>query len=158
MVNEQLLRNVIKRIEREAADDGWNQDVWGHLDLKADQASPGDAGLERKEFTNHFGTPFSAYTLSDMTSVSCGTSFCLAGHTILEAGESLIFSSDEDDAEVYSHLCLTQDGEIKHIQTRAAELLGVPEFANIFEPGYRGPEGLKAFKSVVERETGVKLD
>ena len=133
MPNEELIRTVIKRIERDI--EMWDQDTWGRVDsgnqfwnsnLPGDvvvkvPAEAQDEGMFAEEITV---TPISDIDLSQQPQfMACGTTFCFAGHTVLESGDTMLVSVDSGLAS----LCRTPDGQVRHIYHRAMELLGLTE-------------------------------
>jgi hypothetical protein len=140
-VNADLLRRVVKRIERDL--DTWDQRYW------ANRASMTDMEWEREEISD------AEETFVDQYSAPCGTTFCLAGHTIMEAGEKVRFKFGFDEAST----CLTAEGERVPIPQRAKELLGLSQVqADILFGSRAGGDDFDYMKQIITRLTGVKLD
>src|SRR5215510_14871993 len=131
-VNEQLLKNVIKRIEREVEEGSWDQDHWAQLYQHPTEMD----GPKLREGNYVY------LVVRDENANQCGTSFCMAGHTVLEAGDAILFE------DYYSNLCVTPDGKKHTINTRAAQLLGLPVDTEIFDTGWHD---LDEYKEMVTR-------
>ena len=163
-LNVDLIQRVMKRIERDQA--MWDQNNWGQVEEDAPlwyQHVP----TEEVEFPNRVceddcccSTTFTAASVSDATLIqipgdACGTTFCFAGHTVLEAGDSVLMNMDRGDAE----FCRTPEGEILSIDKRAQQLLGLREDqAMIVFGGSAGDKGLEEYKALFNLETGVSFD
>lgn len=158
MPNEELIRTVIKRIERDIK--MWNQDTWAVIGddesfwyrpietvAVPKEAQDGGMFLDETEVT-----PISDIELSQQPQfMTCGTTFCFAGHTVLEAGDTMLVSVGSRQAQ----LCRTQDGEVRHIFHRAKELLGLEEeqASELFSAGIGDLDDLKQAITDVTRVT-----
>ena len=148
-VNEELLRRVIKRIER---DQNWDQDFWGIItdDKVADKLDVEDLQLASGFKYLRLGDA-ELQTQQDI----CGTAFCMAGQTVLEAGETLLM--DRDTLEASN--CLTSEGEFRSVYERAKQLLGITyDQAAVIFSGPAGDCGFEGYKRLVANTTGVTLD
>lgn len=161
MPNEELIRTVIKRIERDI--ETWDQSTWGRLDADSPFWSI-DKALESvrvpKEAEDEGMWDDELKNVSPLTDIdlatygpqlaSCGTTFCFAGHTVLEVGDAMLVST----VDFQARLCRTQEGEIRHIYHRAKELLGLTEeqAGDMFSAGI---EDLNDLKRVIEDHTGI---
>ena len=157
MPNEELIRTVIKRIERDL--EMWDQDSWGNV---AEEGSfwdhpveivkvPQEAADEGMFLDEVEVRPISDLDLSQPQILSCGTSFCFAGHTVLEAGDTMLVNHCGQVS-----LCRTPEGQVRHVFHRAMELLGLDEdrAAELFSAGI---EDLDDLKCAIERETEIKF-
>lgn len=143
-VNEELFRRVMKRIER---DQNWDQQYWGAVTVElADklEVSPVQAFAGR-----HW------LELKDSQVELCRTKFCVAGHTVLEAGDTMLV--DMEDLE--GSWCLTVEGNLETVEQRATKLLGLDndQAAELFAPN-AGNNGLEAYKEFVTEVTGVTFE
>lgn len=148
MANEELLRRVVKRIER---DQNWDQDYWGSVDeFVADNLEVSPV-VSKDGHQNWLEVKDSSITEENL----CRTAFCLAGHTILEAGDVLLVSRDGLDAT----FCLDDTGAFRTIEQRARELLELTEEEAdyLFMPTAGGGD-LDMFKQEITEVTGVELD
>lgn len=164
MPNEELIRTVIKRIERDL--EMWDQDTWGRLDAN----SPLWRGMsvetvrvprEAEDEGMFGGVEEELRPLSDIDlatygpqPASCGTTFCFAGHTVLEAGDTMLVSNEDFQAR----LCRTQDGEVRHIFHRAAELLGLDTAVEAPQLFSGGIGDLDDLKQAIHEVTGVTFE
>lgn len=162
-LNVNLIQRVMKRIERDQT--MWDQNNWGQME---EDAPPWYQGAETEEVSfpdrdceeDCCPSWFLAASVSDATLIqipadACGTTFCFAGHTVLEAGDTVLMDLDRGDAE----FCRTPEGEIRTIEERAQELLGLTEDqALVVFGGGAGDEGLDEYKLLFNRETGVNFD
>lgn len=150
-LNVDLLKRVVKRIDGDRKK--WDQGTWGRVEYDA----PVRARLEVEEIRDtESAIDDGTYArLDDMVLVSgnaCGTAFCLAGHTVLEAGDTMYFESDGT-----ANWCRNPDtGEFKTIEDRAAVLLGFSEEqTNLFDPSWND---FDEFKDDITRYTGVTFE
>ena len=149
MPNEELIRTVIKRIERDI--EMWDQSSWGAVNAHSLITSgivpetvkvPAEAkneGLFHDELTGYPVGDMNLGLLQDFP-VTCNTSFCFAGHTVLEAGDVMLVHEDGG-----ASLCRTPDGKVRHIHHRAMELLGLTEeqAGELFSAGIEDLDELK---------------
>lgn len=164
MPNEELIRTVIKRIERDL--EMWDQGTWGRLEADSpfwniNKASEMVKAPKEAEDEGMWGDQLSS--VSPLTDIdlatygpqlaSCGTTFCFAGHTVLEAGDAMLVSTEDFQAR----LCRTQDGEVRHIYHRAKELLGLEEYeaSELFSAGI---EDIDDLKNAIHEVTGVTFE
>ena len=143
-LNVELLKRVIKRIER---DQNWDQQYWGtvtdqvanKLEVSTVEAFLGRRWLELKD--------------SDVE--VCRTRFCVAGHTVLEAGDTMLLDMEELEA----NYCLSVEGNLQTINERARRLLGLTDDQadELFAP-HVGNDSLEAYKERVTRLTGVTFE
>lgn len=155
MPNEELIRTVIKRIERDLV--MWDQDSWGSVveegsfwdrptEIVAVPREAADEGMLLDEVEVR---PISDLDLSQPQILSCGTSFCFAGHTVLEAGDAMLVNHAGEVS-----LCRTPEGQVRHVFHRAMELLGLDEdqAGQLFSAGINDFEDLKG---AIACETGI---
>lgn len=157
MPNEEMIRIVIKRIERDL--EMWNQDNWGHV--FAEEPAWRDAPVETVDIPNEAKDEGmwddwhrSVSPFTDGMVTSCGTTFCFAGHTVLEAGDTMLVSTHDYQAR----LCRTPDGQVRHIMYRAAELLGLEDEDQAGMLFSAGIEDIEDLKRVITQETGVTFE
>lgn len=93
MANRNAIIKVMGRITRENLD----MDHWAHAEMDAVSDVPSDEG--------------------------CGTTLCLAGHTVVAAGHKLKWERKSHKGVLDWYAMSTQDGEI--IEDLAADLLGL---------------------------------
>lgn len=161
MPNEELIRTVIKRIERDM--EMWNQHSWGAVNphrlvmsgIKPETVKvPAEArneGLYGEEFVGFPVGDKDLGLLQDFP-VTCNTSFCFAGHTVLEAGDTMLVAEDGR-----ASLCRTPEGKVRHIYYRAAELLGL-DIAQGDELFSAGITEFRDLKDMITAETGVTFE
>lgn len=155
MPNEELIRTVIKRIERDL--EMWDQDSWGNVveegrfwDRPVEIVKvPQEAADEGMFLDETEVRPITDLDLSQPQILSCGTSFCFAGHAVLEAGDTMLVN-----ALGVVNLCRTPDGQVRHVFHRAMELLGLDEAqaGQLFSAGIDDFEDLKG---AIAYETGI---
>lgn len=157
MPNEEMIRTVIKRIERDL--EMWNQDTWGLV--PAEEPAWRDAPKEIVDLpkeacdegmASDWHRSVSPFTDGMMT--SCGTTFCFAGHTVLEAGDTMLVSTHDNQAR----LCRTPEGQVRHIMYRAAELLGLRNEVQASVLFSSGIEDIEDLKRAITQETGVTFE
>lgn len=147
-LNVDLIQRVMKRIERD--EENWDQQSWASVHKGSLQGSP---TIEVD------GDQWSA--LDDVVLLSgdaCGTTFCFAGHTVLEAGETILVDKYEfeSDNPLEVEYCLDRDGNLHSIENRAQELLGLtPIQARALFDGEAGNRNLDRYKEHVTAMTEV---
>lgn len=149
MVNQELMRSVVARIEADIAK--WGQDSWAYIDDEHVAELPTSTATDR----------IGEYPYIDAENAPCSTKFCLAGHTVLEAGDKIILYADDDDGEYWRDIvdCLTPEGRIVTIDHRAQQLLGITgRMADAIFDGEAGGRGIEAFKELITQVTGVTFD
>lgn len=149
MVNEELLRRVIKRIER---DKNWHQGYWGAIEEEtfADKLSVSPV---QSNDGQHRWLELKDVDLGEKE--ICGTQFCLAGHTILEAGDVMLVDKNELEA----NFCIDDTGAFRTIEQRATELLGLDDYqADLLFAPSAGNYNIDLFKQEITDLTGVEFD
>jgi len=149
-LNVDLLRRVMKRIERDQ--EMWNQESWGYLP----EHHTIDLGIT--EFESPIGGRSLGIEVNDILLSEkdlCGTTFCCAGHTVLEAGDAILIHYQDLEA----NFCLDSEGNTHFIEQRAKELLGLTEdqARYMFAPGAGGGD-VAAYKRNITDVTGVEFD
>lgn len=150
MPNEEMIRIVVKRIERDVS--LWDQADWASLFIKDDERD-----IYAEELLPRVEMPYedAMYGLNDFTEVSCGTAMCLAGHTVLEAGDTILFEPNENIAWA----CLDDNGRQRRIRLRAQQLLDLTdEQASILFDGRAGGGAIDDFKVLITKVTGVTFE
>lgn len=101
----------------------WDQDTWGQASYTR----------ERVEVVHH--DDYHAIHNWNLVQVDCGTTCCIAGNVVLDAGAKFVIP-DRDfltpGERVGVEYCLTQDSKIKLIPDLARELLGVDDEEGLF--------------------------
>lgn len=155
-LNEDLLRRVVKRIERD--EENWDQSNWAFTHpMTLDRLPPAV-----KTRVPGWSVMALVRELNDDMATECGTTCCVAGHTVLEAGEKLLVGPSG-----HTTFCRTVDGEIKSVPDRARELLGldIAQSLAIFdgeaaeELGDWGPMrySVARMKNLIQQVTGVDV-
>ncbi len=154
----ELLKLAVKAIEYEPRQ--WLQGSWGY-------APDADEGIGIKEVLIH-RTAQVAHVIDLGAPLSCGTTACLAGHIVTQAGWYLLNDPDSHVGE--TEKCINPEtGEVADVATKAVELLGIslgdgdllfywsPETGeDDGEPN--GPVEVKALKAEITRVTGVEFE
>ncbi len=84
-------------------------------------------------------------------SSSCGTTFCMAGHTVVMSGHTLKWADDGDGRSAY----YVENGE--YISDKAQELLGLnDEQAEDLFSAYS--TSIQGYKEIITEITGVTFD
>lgn len=155
MANAELIRKVIKHIEEH---NRWDQRVWGAV--HQDQIDDNDEVLPETwegltESETRFGDTYYAVDARLVLEGACNTRFCMAGHTVLQAGDKIMLNAQDGHAEY----CKDKDGNTHNIQARARELLGLDSRASdILFDGVAGNKDLEEYKRLVTRVTGVTFE
>jgi len=149
-LNVDLLKRVVKRIERDQ--EMWDQESWGYLP----EHHTIDLGIT--EFENPIGGRSLGIEVNDILLSEkdlCGTTFCCAGHTVLEAGETILIHYQDLEAS----FCVDKGENVHMISQRAQELLGLTDEQadSLFAPG-AGADDIVAYKRHVTDVTGVEFD
>jgi hypothetical protein len=154
VVNEELLQRVVKRLR--AKPEQWDQDGW--VILSEDDVC--------EVFTR--GRPYGDRNviIGDFALMEgfCGTKACLAGHTVLEAGDEIMIW--DSDPETGTFECIDDKGNVHNIEIRAQELLGLTrdQADVLFAPhsdSLRVPDisrDLDQFITTISVVTGVTFD
>lgn len=130
--NVERMKKLRKQVEFEAKLDKHDQSVWGRF-----------YGRINKLFDSG-GQEFAA--------VTCPSAACAAGWTVINAKAAMLFNADElrrgDDA--MATLCLTRGGQVRDIQSYAAELLGLlSEDKWLFKPGHSTEDVLRYLDELI---------
>jgi hypothetical protein len=149
-LNVDLLKRVIKRIERD--EEMWDQESWGMMP----ERHTIDLGIT--EFRTPGGVKAMGIEVSDILLSEkdlCGTTFCCAGHTVLEAGDTILIHYQDLEASY----CVDGGDKVHVISQRARELLGLTdEQADfLFAPG-AGAGDIATYKKNITDVTGVEFD
>jgi hypothetical protein len=149
-VNEGLLKRVVRRIGAQRA--RWDQKSWARVldDVPEDQ-------LEVMVVTDPDEGPDAVHTYLAITpgTTLCGTKFCFAGHTVLEAGDKILLEHGAREAD----MCVDSEGRTHVIEERAQALLGLDhDQAYTLFDGTAGEGNWHAYKGLIEEQTGVTLD
>jgi hypothetical protein len=148
----ELLKLAVKAIEAEP--EKWNQNFWG-----MGRPKPGATVTVEMQsiFTNELINR--KYSILDLENETCGTTMCLAGHVVTQAGFPLLLRAEgwehaDDRAE--TGRCLV-DGKSVHISEKAKELLGLTDgqAAIMFAAAN---VSLPEFKEKLTEVTGVEFE
>jgi hypothetical protein len=153
--NANMIRRVAQRIQNHL--NQWNQEIWAGVredndeDYEAAKQKLIDALFRRVDDDE------THYLLSDaiVPEGVCGTKFCFAGHTVLEAGDAIVFDLEDLD---YTDRVRTPEGEYRMLEERARELLGLTDTQTRFLfDGEAGHGNWEEYKRLVTAQTGVDL-
>lgn len=123
----ELLKLAVKAIEAEPF--RWDQGSWAY-------GRPKDEGTITIQASVPYGQDFSetrVFGFIDLESEVCGTTMCLAGHIVTQAGFPILIDLDKDTREtleewpqegVDAARCLV-DGQAIRVEDKARELLGI---------------------------------
>jgi hypothetical protein len=158
--NPELLRQAVKAIEAEPRQ--WLQGAWGYAP-KADQ------GIGVKNVSVHNPGGARVVRVIDLGApLSCGTTACLAGHVVTQAGWYLL--NDPNSVAGETDQCINPETrEVADVETKAVELLGIPSIdGNLlfyWSPGTgegdgepNGPIEVEALKAYITEVTGVTFE
>jgi hypothetical protein len=118
----ELLKLAVKAIEAEP--ERWNQAFWGMGRPK----SGGTVTVEMKGIFSNELFP-REFSILDLDNETCGTTMCLAGHVVTQAGFPLLLRADgwgDADDRGEAGRCLV-DGKAVSISEKAQELLGLTD-------------------------------
>jgi hypothetical protein len=155
MVNAERIRRVAKRIQNNLKK--WDQSTWGGVvaeDPDAFEAARAKM-LEIPRGQDGYGEAVLLFSDGLVPEGICGTGFCFAGHTVLDAGDAILI--DPDDV-TYSNDVLTAEGDYLALEHRAQMLLGLDmrQASRLFD-GEAGHGNWEAYKRLVTEVTGVDL-
>lgn len=80
---------------------------------------------------------------------SCGTQACIAGKTVLDAGGEFVNGEVKSTGVTYFSEARMPDGEIVHIETQAAKLLGLEHFGE-YNALFKGGNDYAAAAAVID--------
>jgi hypothetical protein len=145
----ELLKLAVKAIEAEPK--RWDQGAWA---------------MGRPQSVEPIKRDEDGYQILPLQHAFCGTTMCLAGHVVHQAGYQIVLSIDEveqDDLDynphhvVGAHSCVDDTGKEFPIERKATELLGLTEEQadDLFGCMSRN---LPEFKRVITEVTGVEFE
>jgi hypothetical protein len=155
--NADLIRRVAKRIQ--AKPSLWDQSTWAGITEENDE----DFEAAKQRLLNALFRRVEVdgvqvhHLLSDaiVPEGVCGTKFCFAGHTVLEAGDAIVFDPEDLD---YTDMVRTPEGEYRVLEERARELLGLTGTqAEFLFDGEAGGGRWEDYKRLITATTGVDL-
>jgi hypothetical protein len=139
----ELLRMAVKAIEAEP--ERWDQEFW------AKGAPAEDADLIPVRMRSH------RLNMRPIDVERCGTTMCLAGHIVNQAGIPMLTTlTAEDDNQAIAH-CLDQDGFARSISNVAGDLLGLSPQERTFLFGSM-TDDIDEFKKLITQVTGVTFE
>ena len=152
-LNVDLIQRVMKRIEQDPTQ--WDQADWGRVHYESDLWKHLEIDFVKLgDFDRRMALLNEGVLVANSANL-CGTAFCFAGHTILEAGDTMLVDTEEDMATY----CRTPDGRVLTIDDRAQELLGLDaDQALTLFGGSAGNGDLNEYKDLFNLETGVNFD
>ena len=155
MPNANMIRRVAQRIQNHL--DKWDQQTWAGITEENDEDYEA-ALVKLREALFHFTQGGEdSFLISDAIAPEgvCGTKFCFAGHTVLEAGDAIIMDPEDPS---YADMVRTMEGNYRSLEERAQELLGLaPDQAGRLFDGEAGRGSWEAYKRLVTNVTGVDL-
>jgi hypothetical protein len=156
----ELLKQAVKAIEAEPRQ--WLQGSWGWAS-KADQG----IGIKKVSVQHPWGAGV-ARVIDLGAPLSCGTTACLAGQVVTQAGWYLL--QDPDSVLGETDKCINPEtGEVADVEDKAIELLGIPSVdGNLLfywspetgedEGEPNGPFEVEALKAYITQVTGVTFE
>ncbi len=155
MPNANMIRRVAQRIQTHL--NQWNQKVWAGIEEENDEDYEAAKQKLIDALFRRTDDDEVRYLLSDaiVPEGVCGTKFCFAGHTVLEAGDAIVFDLEDLD---YTDMVRTPEGEYRTLEERARELLGLTtdQATRLFD-GEAGNGNWEVYKRLVTAQTGVDL-
>jgi len=139
----ELLRMAVKAIEAEP--ERWNQEFW------AKGAPPEDADL----ISVRMGSL--RLNMRSLDTERCGTTMCLAGHVVNQAGIPMLTTLTAEDGNRSIAHCLDENGSARPISHVAGDLLGLTPKERSYLFGFM-TDNIEEFKKVITQVTGVRFE
>jgi len=139
----ELLKLAVKAIEAEPK--GWDQEFYA-------------AGLPKEDaevISVTYG--YLEFQVMELDVNQCGTTMCLAGHIVHQAGLRIVTRNLEEDGRRSVAHCLDEDGNITTINRQASLLLGLDsvQASRLFGSM---TDDIDEFKELITQVTGVTFE